>query len=121
MGFVRANGGLGLGWASGMVGLGWVNVGVGLVWASGMVGLGWAGGGEGLVWANGGMGLGRVDKRIGVDTVYVKVFEAESRMRFLSQGVNHILLLGDIFLNIIVNFCLVAFNMVVDCFNSLHK
>ena len=38
-----------------------------------------------------------------------------------SQGVNHILLLGDIFLNIIVNFCLIAFNVVVDYFNSLHK
>ena len=42
-------------------------------------------------------------------------------MRFSSQGVNHILLLEDIFLNIIVNFCLIAFNVVVDCFNSLHK
>ena len=42
-------------------------------------------------------------------------------MRFLSQEVNRVLLLGYISLNIIVNFCLVAFNMVVDCFNSLHK
>ena len=51
----------------------------------------------------------------------VKVFEAEIKNEILVTRVNHILLLGYIFLNIIVNFCLVAFNMVVNCFNSLHK
>ena len=71
--------------------------------------------------ASGGIGLGWVDKRIGVDTVDVKVFEAEIKNEILvTRGQSHIAT-RDIFLNIIVNFCLVSFNMVVDCFNSLHK
>ena len=67
------------------------------------------------------MGLGWVNKRIGVDTVDVKVFEAEIKNEILvTRGQSHIATRGYFF-NIIVNFCLVAFNMVVDCFNSLHK
>ena len=91
---------MGLVWASGMVGLGWVSEGVGLVWASGMVGLGWASGGVGLVWvsggvglvwASGGMGLGWVDEGVGVDTVDVKVFKAEIKNEILvTRGQSHI-------------------------------
>ena len=116
-GFIRASGGLGLSWASGMAGLRWVNGGVWLVWASGMGELGWVSGGVGLVWASGGIRLGWVELILWMS----RYLRLKSRMRFSSQGVNHILLLGDIFLNIIVNFCLIAFNVVVDCFNSLHK
>ena len=76
---------------------------------------------RGISLASGGIGLGWVDKRIGVDTVDVKVFEAEIKNEILvTRGQSHIAT-RDIFLNIIVNFCLVSFNMVVDCFNSLHK
>ena len=105
--------------------------------------LGWVSGGVGLVWASRGIRLGWVELILWMS----RYLRLKSRMRFSSQGVNHILLLGDIFLNIIVNFCLIAssqgvnhilllgdiflniivnfcliaFNVVVDYFNSLHK
>ena len=42
----------------------------------------------------------------------VEIFEAEIKNEILiTRGQSHI----------IVNFCLIAFNVVVDCFNSLHK
>ena len=46
---------------------------------------------RGVSLASGGMGLGWVDKRIGVDNVDVKVFEAEIKNEILvTRGQSHI-------------------------------